>query len=218
MDGDLGKHFKIIKDRLCSDRVLVPFDTKRRSRVYCDASPYRTQATVAQRYEEDGEVRWRPVANTARSWSEVEARYGQVERESNRVLHSITSNKMYVLGQEFVCVVDHKPLLPLYNQLKRPIQARVDRHRMKLAQFNFKLVYEKGSMNPCDYGSRHPGKHHEEEEDDSEIYINRVVEELLPAAVTRKMMRKATDADTQLQMLKEDITEGRCRNSLHRYA
>ena len=89
---------------------------------------------------------------------------------------------------------------------------------MKLAQFNFKLVYEKGSMNPCDYGSRHPGKHHEEEEDDSEIYINRVVEELLPAAVTRKMMRKAMDADTQLQMLKEDITEGRCRNSLHRYA
>ena len=36
-------------------------------------------------------------------------------------------------------------------------------------------------------------------------------------AVTRKMMRKAMDADTQLQMLKEDITEGRCRNSLHRY-
>ena len=158
------------------------------------------------------------MANTARSWSEVEARYGQMERESNGVLHSITSNKMYVLGQEFVCVVDHKPLLPLYNQLKRPIQARVDRHRMKLAQFNFKLVYDKGSMNPCDYGSRHPGKHHEEEEDESEIYINRVVEELLPAAVTRKMMRKVTDTDTQLQMLKEDITEGRCRNSLHRYA
>ena len=168
----LEKHLKIIKDRLCSDRPLVPFDTKRKSRVYCDASPYRTQTTVAQRYEEDGEVRWRPVANTARSWSEVEARYGQVERESNRVLHSITSNKMYVLGQEFVCVVDYKPLLPLYNQLKRPIQARVDRHRMKLAQFNFKLVYEKGSMNPCDYGSRHPGKHCGEE-DDSEIYINR---------------------------------------------
>ena len=45
-----------------------------------------------------------------------------------------------------------------------------------------------------------------------------MVEELLLAAVTRKMMRKAMDADTQLQMLKEDITEGRCRNSLHRYA
>ena len=37
-------------------------------------------------------------------------------------------------------------------------------------------------------------------------------------AVTRKMMRKATDADTQLQMLKEGITEGRGINSLHRYA
>ena len=94
----------------------------------------------------------------------------------------------------------------------------MDRHRMKLGQFNFKLVYEKGSSNPCDYGSRHPSKHYEEEEDDNEIYINRVVEELLPAAVTRKMLRKATEADTQLQWLKEDIMEGKCRNSLHRYS
>ena len=93
--------------------MLVPFNIKRKCRVYCDASPFGTQATVAQRYKEKGEFRWRPVAHMARSWSEVEARYGQVERESNGVLHSITSNKMYVLGQEFVCVVDHKPLLPL---------------------------------------------------------------------------------------------------------
>ena len=89
---------------------------------------------------------------------------------------------------------------------------------MKLGQFSFKLVYEKGSTNPCDYGSRHPAKQHEDEEDDTEIFINRVVEELLPAAVTRKMMRKSTDADSQLQMLKADIKEGKCRNSLHRYA
>ena len=40
----------------------------------------------------------------------------------------------------------------------------------------------------------------------------------MPAAVTRKMLRKATEADTQLQMLKEDIMEGKCRNSLHRYS
>ena len=45
----MEKHFKIIKDRLCSDRVLVPFDIKRKCRVYCDASPFGTQATVAQR-------------------------------------------------------------------------------------------------------------------------------------------------------------------------
>ena len=51
----MEKHFKIIKDRLCSDRVLVPFDTRRQCRVYCDASPFGTQATVAQRYEVEGE-------------------------------------------------------------------------------------------------------------------------------------------------------------------
>ena len=79
------------------------------------------------------------------------------------------------------------------------------------------MEYEKGSINPCDYGSRHPGKDSGDEEDDTEIFINKVVEELLPAAVTRKMLRKATEADEQLQMLKEDIMEGQCRNSLHQY-
>ena len=68
----------------------------------------------------------------------------------------IVSNRMYLLGTKFVAVVDHKPLLPLFNKMTRPKQARVDRHRMKLTAFDFKVVHEPGTNNPCDYGSRHP--------------------------------------------------------------
>ena len=111
-------------------------------------------ATVTMGYEEDGEVQWRPVAHTARSWSEVEARYVKVEMESNGVLHRIASNKMHLLGQEFKCVVDHKSILSLYNHPSRPNQACVECHRMKLGHYIFKLVHKKGSANPCSYGSR----------------------------------------------------------------
>ena len=86
---------------------------------------------------------------------------------------------MYLLGTKFVAVVDHKSLLPLYNKAARPKQARVDRHRMKLAGFDFEVVYEPGTSNPCDYGSRHPPKRAEGkeegarqeqgEEDDTEV-------------------------------------------------
>ena len=66
----------------------------------------------------------------------------------------IISNKMYLLGVKFEAVVDHKPLIPLYNNPKRPKQMRVDRHRMKLAAYDFKVVHMAGDKIPCDYGSR----------------------------------------------------------------
>ena len=51
-------------------------------------------------------------------------------------------------------MVDHKLLLPLYNNPKRPMQMRVDRHWMKLAGYHFSVSHISGEKNPCDYGSR----------------------------------------------------------------
>ena len=66
----------------------------------------------------------------------------------------IVANRMYLLGTKFEAAMDHNPLLLLYNKVTRPKQARVDRHRMKIAPFDFEVVYEPGTSNPCDYGSR----------------------------------------------------------------
>ena len=43
------KHFQLIKDRLCSDRVMVPYDLKRETRLYTDGGQEGAQATVAQK-------------------------------------------------------------------------------------------------------------------------------------------------------------------------
>jgi hypothetical protein len=225
---EMETNFRLLKERLCSDRVMVAWDPERKTRLYTDAGPEGAQATVAQRYQHEtaGET-WRPVAHTARAWSDVERRYGQVEKESNGVHTGIKANNMYLAGTDFEVVVDHKPLVPLYNKDTRPKQARVDRHRMKLAQYSFKMVYEPGVRNPCDYGSRHPPvkpKYTEldreqlgVEEDDTELWVNRLLEEQLPTAITRKMLRKATAEDEQLKHLMEDIQEGTCRKALHRF-
>ena len=124
-------------------------------------------------------------------------------------------------------MVDHKPLLPLYNNPKRPKQMRVDRHRMKLAGYRFHVSHVSGEKNPCDYGSRagcpvkkeHTDQEKKDQaiEDDLDVYVNRVVEDQLPTAVTRKMMQRATRTDKELQKLMEDLRTGRCRNRLTRY-
>ena len=220
------EHFKQNRERLCSDKVMVPFDPTRDTRLYSDVGPEGAQATVAQRYDhpEKGE-QWRPVAHTARAWTDCKKRYSQIE--SNSLLTGVTSNKTYLLGLNFEAVVDYKPLLPLYNNPKRPKQMRVDRHRMKLAGYRFHVFHVSGEKNPCDYGSRagYPikKKHTEQEkkdqtiEDDLDMYVNRVVKDQLPTAVTRKMMQLATHSDKELQKVKEDLRAGRCRNGLTRF-
>ena len=53
--------FQQIKDRLCSDDVLVPYDTSLETRLYVDSSPVGTQATVAQKHHIDHEDVWRQL-------------------------------------------------------------------------------------------------------------------------------------------------------------
>ena len=80
---------------------------------------------------------------------------------------------------------------------------------MKLAGYNFKGIHIPGSQTPCDYGSRAgcPKKStfSEDEieeygvEDDSEIYVNRLVEEQIPRAVTRKERQGVDTIDRRHQ-------------------
>merc|ERR1719233_2886415 len=180
---------------------MVSYDPARETRVYSDSGPEGTQATVAQLYQhpEKGKT-WRPVHHTARAWTTVEKGYSQIEKESLGLYSGIVANRMYLLGTKFEAVVDHKPLLPLYNKVTRPKQARVDRHRMKLAAFDFEVVFEPGTSNPCDYGSRHPptaaegqevaARQEQGEEDDTEVYVNRLIQDQLPPAITRKLLRR----------------------------
>ena len=64
------KHFEHIRERLVSDKVMVPFDPTRDTRLYSEGGPEGAQVTVAQRYDhpEKGE-QWRPVSHTARAWT-----------------------------------------------------------------------------------------------------------------------------------------------------
>ena len=60
-------------------------------------------------------------------------------------------------------------------------------------------------------------KQEQGEEDDTEVYVNRLIQDQLPQAITRKMLRKETAKDETLKMLVEDVKFGKCRPALHRY-
>ena len=183
-----------------------------------------TQATVAQKHHIDHEDVWHLVNYTSRAWTPAEAGYGQTERESNGILKGVHKNKMYTLGTHIEVVTNHAPLLPAYNAPNKPKQLRVDRYCTKLLPFRYNVVYEPGKMTPCDYSSRHPPPNTnftEEQrvdwavEDETDIFINRVIQDQLTQAITLEILRAATATDPELQLLKEDIiTNKTSRNHL----
>ena len=58
----------------------------------------------------------------ARSWNQTEKSYSQIKRESNGVYCRVVSNMVYLLGGLFMVVVDHNPLIYLYNGQNGPAQ------------------------------------------------------------------------------------------------
>ena len=126
---------------------------------------------------------WRPVFYTSRALTKTEQNYSKVEGESLGVLTGILTNKRYLYGRHFDVIVDHQPLVSLYN-VKKEAPVRVAKHKSKLRSFSFTVKYEPGKSNPSDYGSRHPPPEKgyskqqrdelgvEDEEEDREIIVN----------------------------------------------
>ena len=118
---------------------------------YVDSSPVGTQATVAQKHQINNEEHWRPVNYTSRPSTGAEAGNPQIERESNGILTGMYMNRKYTLGTHMEVVTDHKLLIPVYNDPRKPKQLRVDRHCTKLLPFRYSVTYE-------------PGNHHQQAE------------------------------------------------------
>ena len=189
---------------------MAPYDTRLNTRLYVDSSHIGTQATAAQCHIINSEKFRRPVNHTSRAWTLADNGCGQVERESNGILTGMQMNKMYTLGTHVQVVTDHQPLIPLYNSPNKPKQRHLDRHRAKLLPFQYDVVYEPGKETPCDYGSRHPpecAKFNEQQikewciETGTDIYVNRVLEEIFPQAITLDILRRAISKDKMLQLL-----------------
>ncbi|CAB0045393.1 unnamed protein product [Trichogramma brassicae] len=105
-----------------------------------DASDYAVGAVLTQEYE-DGE---HPVYYVSRVLSRAEQRYTTTEKECLAVIWAIEKFRPYVEGSRFKVVTDHRALTWLRN-FKDP-QGRVARWALKLMEYDFEIVYRKGSV------------------------------------------------------------------------
>ena len=130
----------------------------------------------------------------SRTLTDTEKHYSQIKREALAAEFTTSQLQMYLLGApKFKLVTDHKPLLPLLNNLKAKIPQRIERI-IKMQNLDFEAIHIPDKSNMTDYILRHPlpetGKHHIEK------HVNAAIQ--ADHAVVWSKMKKATEDDEEL--------------------
>ena len=147
-NSDRQKAFDLLKRELTSDKVMSYFDPTKETTMIVDASPVGLGALLTQ----EGRV----ISYGSRALNDVETRYSQTEREALAVIWGCEHFHLYLFGQEFTIISDHKPLETIFNNPNSKPPARIERWRLKLQPYHYRVQYRPGKSNAADYMSRHP--------------------------------------------------------------
>ena len=198
------KAFDTLKNLLTDTQVMAHYDPSAPTHLRVDASPVGLGAVLTQ--TQDGVTR--PIAYASRTLSNVERRYSQTEKEALAVVWGCEKFHIYLYGTEFTIYTDHKPLEIIYNPKRKP-PARIERWALRLQPYRFKIQYIPGPENPADVLSRLPLPHQPHvEQSIAEEYINYIVTNAVPKAMTLDQIEKASLADPLLQRVQTCILSG----------
>jgi hypothetical protein len=201
---------------IMSDKTtLRPFNKNRPTHFVSDASPKGIAASVYQE-EEDGT--WIPIDHIDRALSKVEQGWAsQIEWECLGQCWGMLMLRSYLIGSNFTSWCDHRPLIPLLNNLAMQASVRINALRHKIQDLTFNMKYLKGKENPCDYKSRHctdisdlkPDQREKlHVNDNNDIVVMRILLDDVPPALTSKMIKEAVKTDVTYQNLVTAVQAG----------
>ena len=191
--------FSELTKALSSAQCMAYFDTAKETYVTVDASPVGVSAILSQKTKDKNDEK--VVAYASRALTDVEKRYSQTEKEALAIIWGVEHFHLYLYGNDFILVTDHKPLEVIYGSRKSKPSARIERWVLRLQPYSFKVVYKPGSNNPTDYLSRHPTRTSLKQQKMTEEYVDYLTHNCVPRAMTLEEIKIATDADKLLKEL-----------------
>ena len=188
-----------LKSRLIKHTTMAYFDPAKHSTILVDASPVGLGAILSQRDPSNG-ADDRIIAYASRALTSVEQRYSQTEREALAIVWACEHFHLYLYGSHFTVITDHKPLELIFNSPRATPPARLERWRLRLQPYSFKVKYKAGADNPADYMSRHPTEWSIPHRSSlmAEEYVNFVIDNAVPKAMTLKEVQEETKKDEVL--------------------
>ena len=192
-----------LKNAISSLPVLRLFDPALPVVVSVDASPVGIGAVLLQ----EGQ----PVAYHSTSLTDTQRRYFQIEKELLAVHFGLLRFAQFVYGQSVIVESDHKPLVGLLDKPIASCSPRIQRMRLQLQRFDFKLVYKPGKeLFIADTLSRAPSPtlFLDDITQDCEEQVHAILDRVIPLVDTRSRYLAATLADPTLQLVKGLLLRG----------
>jgi hypothetical protein len=206
--------FQALKRALTSAPVLAHYSLEAKTRVVVDASPWTLGAVLLQE-QHDGS--FRPIAFGSRFLSETEQKYGHIEKESLAIVFGCEHFHMYIYGREFEIETDHRPLEHIYKPKAtnsgKQAPARIERWRLRLQEYDFKVVYKPGSSNLADSLSRLSRKSTTDIRSNMEAcadrYVHYLTQQLVPKAMSVEEIQQESMKDEELTQVRDCIQSNR---------
>ena len=192
-----------------STRCMAYFNLNWNTEIETDASPTGLGAVLCQNNPDNPKER-HIIAFASRMLTDIEKRYSQVEKEALAVVYGPERFSTYVLGSHFTIVTDNRAVQLIFSNTRSKPPPRIERLALKMSAYDCDFIHRPGKTNVADYYSRSPSKNNTGistflEELRTENYINAIVAEALPAAITLEQVERATAFDKELQELKDWI-------------
>ena len=133
--------FQNIKDAMTKDPVLQYYSLTKPIVISCDASQSGLGCVIMQ---DD-----LPVAYGSKALTDAECAYAQIEKEALAIVFALTKFHTYVYGRSDVTVqTDHLPLLRIMEKPLHLVPLRLQKMRMRIQGYDFKLIAKKGTEIP----------------------------------------------------------------------
>lgn len=189
--------FQRLKSGLAKYKTFAFFDPDLETFLVADASPVGLGAVLFQK-SKDGN--YKVISYASKTLSEVERRYAQTEREALALVWAPEKFHYYLYGKFFWLITDHKPLVSIFGDHARPC-ARIERWKLRLMAYDYKVIYRPGKSNLADpfsrlcHGKDISVKSFDEE---SERIICQVSADSCPVAIPIAEIKEATKKDIEI--------------------
>jgi transposase InsO family protein len=135
------KAFGFFKEKLSNPPILIFPDFSQQFIITTDASNCAVGAVLSQ-----GQVpNDKPIQYASKVLTAAQKNYSTIEKELYAIIFGIETFRHYVFGYSFTLYTDHKPLTYIFN-FKNP-SSRLYRWKLFLSEYNFKIIYRKGTQN-----------------------------------------------------------------------